>query len=240
VHTGDDVLVGGFIVTGVESKRILLRAIGPSLPVSNKLLDPILELHDNSGATIVSNDNWQDAVNQQEIVDTGIPPSDMRESAIVATIAPGHYTAVVKGVSSTQGVALVEGYDLDSMSPTKFANISTRGFVETGENVMIGGFIVLQEAKKVIARAIGPSLPVPTKLSDPALELHDANGGLVAFNDNWRDNGQEAEITATGIPPSDDRESALVQTLNPGNYTAVVRGVNDAMGVALVEVYGLN
>jgi Calx-beta domain len=242
VETGDNVLIGGFIITGTQGKKVILRAIGPSLPVADALADPFLELHDGSGALLEANDNWVDSPEKQAIIDSTIPPSNDLESAIVATLPANSsaYTAIVRGVNDTTGVGLVEVYDLDTSVDSKLANISTRGLVQTGDNVMIGGFIVLgQSSQKIIARAIGPSLPVPGALADPTLELHNGNGDVIAFNDNWKDS-QQAEIEATTIPPSNDLESAIVATLTPGNYTAIVRGKNDTTGVALVEVYGLN
>jgi hypothetical protein len=200
----------------------------------------VLELHGGSGATIVSNDNWKDT-QRSDIEATTIPPSNDLESAIVATLPANNaaYTAIVRGKGGGTGVGLVEIYDLNSTADSKLANISTRGLVQTGDNVMIGGLIVLgNAAQKVVARAIGPSLPVAGKLADPLLELRDKNGALLRANDNWKTD-QKAEIEATGVPPTSDLESAVVQTLPPGNYTAIVRGVNNTTGVALVEVYGL-
>jgi len=240
VETGDDVLIGGFIVTGTHSKSVLLRAIGPSLPVDGKLANPVLELHDSTGAIIATNDDWQSNANKQEIIDTGIPPTNPLESALLLTLDPGAYTAIVRGVNDSTGIALVESYDLDRTTDAKLANISTRGLVQTGDNVMIGGFIVLGTLPDdVLIRAIGPSLPVSGSLADPLLELHNADGSILATNDNWRDT-QEAEIEATGIPPTNDAESAIISTLDPGNYTAIVRGVGNTGGVALVEAYGLD
>jgi hypothetical protein len=240
VETGDDVLIGGFIVTGTHSKQVLLRALGPSLSLPGKLTDPILELHDVAGAVLAINDNWENSANKQAIIDTTIPPTDPSESAILQTLAPGTYTAIVRGMNNETGIALIEAYDLDRTTDAKFANISTRGSVQTGDDVMIGGFIVLgSQNERVIVRAIGPSLPVTGKLSDPTLELHDSNGFLFASNDNWRDT-QEDEIIFTGIPPLNDAESAIVATLTPGSYTAIVRGVDNTQGVALVEAYGLD
>ena len=240
VETGDDVLIGGFIVTGTHSKQVLLRALGPSLSLPGKLTDPILELHDAAGTVLAVNDNWENSANKQAIIDTTIPPTAPSESAILQTLAPGAYTAIVRGVNDETGIALIEAYDLDRMTDAKLANISTRGLVQTGDDVMIGGFIVLgSQNERVIVRAIGPSLPVTGQLSDPILELHDSNGFLFASNDNWRDT-QEDEIIFTGIPPTNDAESAIVATLAPGSYTAIVRGVADTAGVALVEAYGLD
>jgi hypothetical protein len=240
VETAENVLFGGFIVTGTQPKKVMLRAIGPSLTVPGALADPIMELHNSSGALITSNDNWMDAPNRQEIIDSTIPPGNNLESAILMSLSPGAYTAIVRGGNNTTGIALVEAYDLDRTVDSKLANISTRGLVQVGDNVMIGGFIVLgPDSLKVIVRAIGPSLPLSGALANPSLELHDGNGRLLAQNDNWRTGGQEAEIIATTIPPSNDLESAIVQVLAPGSYTAIVSGVNGTTGVALVEVYAL-
>ncbi len=239
VETGDNVLIGGFIITGTQPKTVILRAIGPSLPLAGAMADPALELHDSAGTLIASNDNWMDAPNKQAIIDSTIPPTNNLESAILMSLLPGSYTAIVSGVNNTTGVALVEAYDLDQTADSKLANISTRGLVGTGDNVLIGGFIVLGiDPQEVIVRAIGPSLPVMGKLADPTLELYDSNGVLLASNDNWRDT-QEAEIIATGIPPTNDAESALVETLPPAAYTAIVSGKAGTTGVALVEVYAL-
>ena len=239
VETGENVLIGGFIVTGTQPKKVMVRAIGPSLPLVGVLADPNLELHNGAGTLIANNDNWVDAPNKQEIIDSTIPPTNDFESAILTSLDPGPYTAIVSGVNNTAGIALVEDYDLDNAVDSELANISTRGLVQTGDNVLIGGFIVAgYNAEKVIVRAIGPSLPVAGTLADPTLELHDANGVILASNDNWRDT-QEAEIIATTIPPNDDAESAIVQTLAPAAYTAIVRGMNGTSGVALVEVYNL-
>jgi co-chaperonin GroES (HSP10) len=243
VETGDNVLIGGFIITGTQPKKIIVRAIGPSLSsfLPGALADPILELHHSSGGLIFSNDNWRS--NQEaQIIATGIPPSNDLESAIVATLQANSsaYTAIVSGVNNGTGIGLVEAYDLDRTVNSKLANISTRGFVQTGDNVLIGGLIVQgQNPLRVIVRAIGPSLPVPGALEDPTLELYNGNGALIASNDNWRTD-QEAEIIATGLPPSNDLESAIVRNLASGNYTAIVRGVNNTTGIAVVEAYNLN
>ena len=243
VETGDNVLIGGFIITGTQPKKVIVRAIGPSLSsfFPGALADPILELRNSSGGLIASNDNWR-SDQEAEIIATTIPPSNDLESAIVATLPANNsaYTAIVRGVNNGTGIGVVEAYDLDRTVDSKLANISTRGLVQTGDNVLIGGLIVLgQNPLRVIVRAIGPSLPVPGALGDPTLELHDGNGALIASNDNWRSD-QEAEIIATTIPPSNDLESAIVRNLAPGNYTAIVRGANNTTGIAVVEAYGLN
>lgn len=243
VGTGDNVLIGGFIIVGPEPKKVALRAIGPSLRsagVSGALPDPFLELHNSRGSVIATNDNWKNGPNQQEIVDLGLAPTNELEATILTTLDPGDYTAIVRGVNATSGVALVEVYDLDASSISLLANISTRGLVKSGDDVMIGGFIVLGPGTaRSLVRAIGPSLPLAGTLSDPTLELHDGNGLVTASNDNWKDT-QEAEILATTIPPPDDAESAIVATLTPGAYTAIVRGKDNSAGLALVEVYQLS
>ena len=245
VETGDNALIGGFIITGTEPKRVMVRAIGPSLSsfFPGALADPILELRNAAGDLIASNDNWRS--NQEaEIIATTIPPSHNLESAIVAYLPAQNsaYTAIVRGVNNGTGIGLVEVYDLAQTLASKPANISTRGFVQTGDNVLIGGLIVWgQDPLKIIVRATGPSLPVPQPLEDPALSLYDGNGLLIASNDNWRSD-QAADIIASGLPPSHNLESAIVTTLpaNGGSYTAIVRGNNGASGVALVEVYDIN
>ena len=243
VGTSDNVLIAGFIITGNAPKKLVIRAIGPSLPVPGALQDPTLELHD-AGSLLGSNDNWR-ASQENEIISTGIPPTDERESAILAYLNPGNFTAIVRGKDNATGIAVVEVYDLgtaslDSSSKAKLAQISTRGTVLGGDNVMIGGFIIKQETTKVIVRAIGPSLNgiVSGALQDTVLELHDGSGTTIVSNDDWR-SSQQQQIIDTTVPPKDDRESAIVATLNPGPYTAIVRGKGNTTGVALVEVYGL-
>lgn len=240
VGTGANVLIGGFIVTGTESKKVIVRGIGPSLPMPGKMLNPMLEIHDPSGAVIATNDNWEQNENSAEIANSGVAPTNPSESAILMDLAPGSYTAVLSGVNQTTGTAVVEVYDLDGAADSKLANISTRAFVQGGDNVLIGGLIVVGEtAADAIVRAIGPSLTVPGAMADPTLELRDANGILLASNDNWRST-QQAAIIATGVAPTSDAESAIVTTFSPGSYTAIVRGVNGSTGVAVVEVYQLD
>jgi len=265
VQTGDNVMIGGFIVQGTEPKRVIIRAIGPELGappynVPNALANPTLELHDGTGALIASNDNWQHTIiggiitsdQRGDIRNSGYAPGDGRESAIIAELPAGSYTAIVRGVDDTTGVALAEVYDLSTDSNLTLGNISTRSFVHTGDNVMIGGFIVQGTAsKRVIVRAIGPELTrygVPNAMANPTLELHDSTGALIATNDNWRTTiiggiittNQVREITASGLAPADLRESAIIAELPAGNYTAIVHGVNNTTGVGLVEVYDLD
>lgn len=254
VLTGDNVVIAGFIINGVEPKKVIIRGLGPSLNgVGGALPDPTLELHQGS-ATLATNDNWKvrpDGSSQQADVEaTTLPPSNDLESAIVATLNPGQYTAILAGKDGGTGGGLVEVYDLARGTNSKLANLSTRAFIGTDDNILIGGFIIgggRGGGARVIVRAIGPSLAaqnVPGALQDPTLELHDANGVLIATNDNWKiddqsGQSQEAEIRATTLQPANDLESAIVTTLQPGPHTAVVRGKNNTTGVALVEVFSL-
>jgi uncharacterized delta-60 repeat protein len=244
VETGDNVLIGGFIVTGTQPKKVIVRGIGTSLPFVDRMENPTLELHGPNGL-IEANDNWVDSPNKQAIMDSTIPPTSDLESAIVQTLPANNtgYTAIVRGVNGGTGIGVVEAYDLDRTVDSKLANISTRGFVQTGDNVLIAGTIILGEtSQKIIARAIGPSLQVPGKLENPTLELRDQNGGLVDANDNWVDSPDKQTIIDSTISPPSDLESAVVTTLpsNGASYTAIVRGVNDSTGIAVVEVYALN
>jgi hypothetical protein len=243
VGTGDNAMIGGFIITGSQSKKVIIRGMGPSLGaagVQGALTDPLLELHDGSGAIIVTNDNWQQASNTNEIPN-GFAPGDPRESVIVTTLAPGSYTAVVREAHGETGVGIVETYDLTQSANSKLANISTRGFVETGDNAMIGGLILTGGSTKVIVRAIGPSLQnagISNALQDPTLDLINGNGASVASNDNWQEAPNTNEIP-NGFSPSDPRESVIVTTISAGNYTAIVRGKNNTVGIAVVEAYNL-
>ena len=243
VGTGDNVLIGGFIITGSVSKKVIMRGIGPSLQkdggaFAGRMEDPTLELHDATGV-LASNNDWKE--NQAEVEATGIPPTHDKESAIVRTLAPGAYTVILRGFQNSTGIALVEAYDLEAVGASEMANISTRGLVGTGDNVLIGGFFTGPNTAahtKVVVRAIGPSIKnqLPNALDDPTLELRDQFGVVIASNDNWKD-GQQAEIEAAGLAPTADAESALIKTLTPGPYTAIVRGVNNTMGIGLVEAY---
>jgi hypothetical protein len=240
VGTDANALIGGFIVTGTQAKKVIVRGIGPSLILPGKMLDPTLELHDSSGAGIGFNDNWGQSENSQEIAASGLAPSSPGESAILVTLAPGSYTAVLRGANETTGVAVVEVYDLDPAASSRLANISTRALVQEGDDILIGGLIVTgQSAASVIVRAMGPSLSMAGAMADPTLELRDAEGALMMANDNWRSTQQTA-ITQTGLAPTSDAESAVVLSLSPGTYTAIVRGANGSTGVAVVEVYQLN
>jgi subtilisin-like proprotein convertase family protein len=247
VQTGDNVGIGGFIITGAAAKHVLLRAIGPSLTqsgVPNALADPVLELHGPSGFATITNDNWRDDLLQQAaIIATGIPPTNNLESAIDTTLNPGAYTAIVRGKNNTSGVALVEIYDLSPAVAAKLANISTRALVGTGDNIVIAGFTLGGQNgdDRIVVRGLGPSLAalgMSNALADPTLELRDGNGGLLAANNNWQDNpGQMAELMGSGLAPANPLESAIAATLPPGPYTALLAGVNNGAGIGLVEVY---
>jgi hypothetical protein len=248
VGVDDDVLICGFIVGGPEPKRMILRAIGPSLiaaGVIGAMANPTLELHDSTGATIASNDDWQSSAQASEISASGLAPQDPLESAIIAIFEPGNYTAIVRGANNTTGIALVEAYELDSTA-TRLMNISTRGKVGIGNEVLIGGFIVGgSDSKTAIVRALGPSLatgahPLAGTLANPVLELHDGSGNLLSSNDDWINSPQHSAIDATGLAPSNPLEPAILSTLLPGNYTAIVHGANNLTGIGLVEVYDLD
>jgi N-acetylneuraminic acid mutarotase len=247
IQTGDNAMIGGFIITGAEPKTVLVRAIGPSLGIAGALTDPVIEVHGPSGELLATNDNWGDAATKQQIIDSGLAPKHELESALWGVINPGAYTVVVRGKDGAAGIGLFEVYDLDQNADAILANVATRGLTQTADDVMIGGIIVgggtAGATTTVVVRAIGPSLPISGALADPTLELRDGNGGLVAFNDDWKTradgSSQQAEIEATTIPPSANQESALRQVLAPDNYTAIVRGKNNTTGIALVEVYNL-
>jgi hypothetical protein len=247
VSSGDNVLINGFIITGTEPKSVVLRALGPSLAgfgVSGALNDPLLILHDSSGTVIANNDNWQTDPRHSEIMANGLAPANLLESATLQTLAPGAYTVVVRGKNSAQGVSLAEVYDVSPQSNCRLANISGRGYVGTGDNVLISGFIVGDvESATVIVRALGPSLGpfgVSNPLSDPVLTIYDSKGSIIATNDNWHDDNNAIHIQRNRLSPPNALDSAIVLHLPAGKYTAVVRGVNGATGNALVEVYHLD
>jgi hypothetical protein len=238
VQTGDNVLIGGLIISGDAPKRVILRALGPSLAAAGlrgALANPTLRLHDGRGALVALNDNWRS--DEAAVRATGLAPSDDYDAAIVATLAPGAYTAIVSGVGGTSGIALVELYDLDRGN-ARIANISTRARVGTSDSVMIGGFVVGgDQPGRVVVRAMGPSLAasgVEGALGDPVLELFNSSGSKIFENDNWQ-SAQAEQIGATALAPGDGREAAIIATLPPGAYTAIVRGARGSTGVALIE-----
>lgn len=246
VGVDDDALIAGFIVTGTTDKQVLIRGLGPSLAaggisLSDLLADPTLELRDQTGALITFNDNWMDSPQRQAIIDSMLAPSDDREAAILATLAPGSYTAILRGAGEGTGLGIVEVYNLGPDLSSNLANISTRGLVTIGDQVLIGGFIVDDQNSSVLLRGLGPSLTlagVTEALANPTLELHDGDGNLIAFNDDW-EQSDEAIIRNTGLAPQFSEESAILITLGPGGFTAILRGLADSSGVGLFEVYNL-
>lgn len=246
VLTGERVLISGFIITGADPRRIALRALGPSLAsagLSDLLADPVLELHAADGSIIATNDNWQTDPAASELTTNGVAPANNREAATIQTLAPGAYTAIVRGSNSSTGMGLVELYDLSPAANSLVANISTRGFVDTGDNILIGGFIVGPGSSgQVVVRALGPSLNsagISEVLADPLLEVHDNNGAIMKTNDSWQTEASASEIQAAGLAPGNANEAAILSPLTPGMYTAIVRGHGSSTGVALVEAYNL-
>jgi hypothetical protein len=245
VGTGNNVGIGGFIITGSAPKQVLLRGIGPSLAgagIANPLADPVLELHGPGAFVTITNNNWRET-QQAEIIATGIPPSNDVESAILVTLDPGAYTAILRGNGGTSGVALVEIYALGT-SASKLANVSTRGFVSTGNNIVIAGFILSAGSSntRIIVRGLGPSLEalgLSPVLANPTLELRDSNGALLISNNDWQDSPIEPPVLGTGLQPTNPLEAATGGTLPPGAYTALLSGVNGGTGLGLVEVYDL-
>ena len=241
--------IGGFIITGTVPKTVLLRAIGPSLTrygITDVLADPVLELHGPGAFATIINNNWRDT-QEAEIQATGIPPTNDLESAILVTLPPGSYTAIVRGNGATSGVALIEVYDLAQNVDAKLANLSTRAFVSTGDNIVIAGFLLSDGGDtamdRIVVRGIGPSLapgtfPPSAVLADPTLELRDTNGVLILANNDWQDNPvQAAELIAAGLAPTNNLESGIAVTLSPGLYTALLAGRDFGTGIGVVEVY---
>jgi hypothetical protein len=251
IGTADNVLIGGFIIQGSEPATVILRSLGHSLAavgLANAIDDPVMELHDSSGALMASNDDWISSSDAETIASYGFDPPNSLESAMIATLNPGLYTVIVKGYADfstppATGIGLFELFDMRLTTNSRAGNISTRGQVLLNDEVMIGGFILAGQSRDLIVRALGPSLTalnVSGALSDPFLELHDAQGTLMATNDDWGQGPDAATIQNRGFAPSSPKESALFATLNPGLFTAIVRGVNNTTGIALVEVFDLS
>jgi hypothetical protein len=249
VELGDNAMIGGFIISGSGSKVLVLRGIGPSLinfGISDALVDPVLTLRGSNGAIIRQNDNWQEDPAQAALISgAGLAPQDPRESGIAATLSPGAYTAVLTGTNQTTGVGLVEIYDTNSSADAQLGNISTRGLVQTGTNVMIGGFILggTTGSARVVLRGIGPTLSqsgLSNVLANPTLELKNSNGTTLAANDNWQDDpASAAALSANGFALQNSLESGIFITLPPGAFTAILAGQNGGTGIGLVEVYNL-
>jgi hypothetical protein len=241
VQPGDNALIGGFIIRGSEQKKVILRGIGPSLNLPGKLEDPVIQVFNSAGVNIGGNDDWK--TDQQNVEDTGLAPTNDRESALVLTLDPGTYTVVMRGKDNSSGIGVVDMFDIGLAANARLANLSSRGRIGTGDDVLIGGFFAGPQTAAVtgvVFRAIGPSLSkfgVPQPMQDPMLEIHNRDGDLIASNDDWQST-QKTEIEATGLAPSDSRESAiLLRNFEPGPYTAIVRGKNNTVGVGLVEIY---
>jgi hypothetical protein len=243
-------MIGGFIVTGNASKPVVLRGIGPSLtqaglPAATLLNDPVLELHGPDGSLITQNDNWRESPQRAQIEGTPFQPTDDREAVIRATLQPGAYTVIISGSGKTSGIGLVEIYDINQAMDSELANLSTRGFVQTGDNVMIGRFILGGDptSTRIAVRGIGPSLTgfgLSDVLADPTLELHNANGTIMISNDDWTDDATMAgQLTANGLALTDPKESGIFATLPPGSFTAILAGKNGGTGIGLVEIYNV-
>ena len=247
VGTGDNALIGGFIMQGAAAKRLMIRGIGPSSGLPGALADPVLELRNQAGGLVASNNNWGDAPNRQDMIDSGVAPTSDSESGILVVVPSdtnnAFYTAIVRGVNNTTGLGLVEVYDLDSGPGSTLLNISTRGQVNVDPEALIGGFFVGgTESKTILVRAIGPSLTpfgVPNALTDPTLEFFNDQGTKLDENNDWETSANKAQIQSSGLAPTNSKESAVLQTLPAGPYTAVVRGANSGTGIGSVEVYQL-
>jgi PKD repeat protein len=241
VQPGDNALIGGFIIRGSEQKKVILRGIGPSLNIPGKLDDPVIQLFNSANVNIGGNDDWK--TDQQNVQDSGLAPTNDRESALVITLDPGAYTVVMRGKNNSSGIGVVDIFDIGLAANARLANVSSRGFIGTGDNILIGGFYAGPQTAAVtgvVFRAIGPSLSkfsVPQPMQDPTIEIHNRDGAVIASNDDWQTD-QKTAIEATGLAPSDSRESAiLMRNFDPGPYTAIVRGKNNTTGIGLVEIY---
>lgn len=245
VRGGDEVMIGGVIIGGTEPKTIVVTGRGPSLAafgVPNTLDDPWLQLVDHLGVEVDSNDNWEEHPNQAN-VPAGIRPTASQDAAIALTVDPGAYTAIVRGVGDAQGVGIVEIFEVDASGDARLLNISTRSFISSGDEVMIGGVIITGDQPLTVTfRARGPSLGafgVPNTIDDPWMQLIDSSGSLIDQNDNWADHETVSELPAH-LTPSEASEAVITRSLEPGAYTAIVRGVGDTTGVGIVEVFAVD
>jgi len=250
VDIGDKVMIGGFIITGNTSKDVVVRGLGPSLvnsnvPAAAVLNNPFLELHGPNGSLITSNDDWINSPQRSQFEGTVFQPTDNRESVILATLQPGNYTAILSGVGQTTGIGLVEVYDKNQATDSALANISTRGFVQVGDNVMIGGFTLGGNPNntRIAVRGIGPSLAssgLGNLLADPTLQLRNANGTIMISNDDWTDDPASAALlSANGLALQNPKESGIFTTLPPGTFTAILAGKNGGVGIGLIEIYNV-
>lgn len=237
VLTGDNIEICGFIINGSGNKRVVVRGLGPSLGISGQLADPVLYLYDSSGSLIYSNNNWKDS-QQTDIQATGLQPSNDLDSAIVITLNPGAYTAIVVGNGGGTGIGLCEVYEVSGTAV--LANLSARAYVGTGNSILITGLIVTatNSGPEIVIRVLGPTFNgiLSSPLQNPTLELYNSSGTLIAYNDNWQDS-QYSDIQASGYAPPNYYEPAILTNLVPGAYTAIVRGYGSTTGTALAEVY---
>ena len=247
METGDKLTIGGFIISGNAPKKVGIRGMGPVLAgfgITDFLADPFLELRSSSGTLLQSNDNWKDA-QQAEIEAIGLAPSDNREAVIVTTLNPGSYTAFLTGKGGTTGVGLVEIYDVSPASDSQLANISTRGFVQGENNVLIAGFILGTNTAngRIAIRGLGPSLSqfgLNPVMADPTLELHDNNGATLITNDDWEtDTVSAANLVLFNLAPTNPKEAGIFTSLPPGTFTAILAGKAGGIGIGLVEIYNL-
>jgi hypothetical protein len=247
VETGDKLMIGGFIVTGNVPKKVAIRGMGPALAsfgITDFLANPFLELRSSSGAVLQSNDDWKDS-QEAEIQALGLAPNDTREAVIVSTLTPGSYTALLTGKGGTSGVGLVEIYDVNPGAASELGNLSTRGFVQGANSVLIAGFILGNNTgnDRIAIRGLGPSLSqfgLNPVLADPTLELHDSNGATLITNDDWESDAvSAANLILFNLAPSNPKEAAIFTSLPPGTFTAILAGKNGGTGIGTVEVYNL-
>jgi hypothetical protein len=242
VGTGDAIMLNAFIITGTAPRLVIVRGLGPSLPVSSPLADPVLELRDSGGAVIVTNNNWRDDPGQEAaILASGFAPPNNLEAAIIATLNPGSYTVVLRGNQGGTGRGVNDLHDLSSSTASSVTAIGTRAHILTGADILASGFVT-QQSGNVLLRVLGPSLNqagVANALANPTLELRDGNGMLLISNDDWVNSTQQAEIAASGLAPPNPVESAIVATLPPGTYTAIASGSNNGTGIGYVQLYRL-
>jgi hypothetical protein len=237
VLTGDTVPIAGLIVGGSAPKTVVVRARGPSMGIAGTLANPTMTLVPAAGGPALTNDDWQTDPNAGLLQASGFAPGNAQESAIYASLNPGAYTAIVSGVGGSTGIAIVELYEIDHPE-IPMIGISTRGLVQTGDSVMIAGFIIQGDAPQtVVVRARGPSMGIAGALADPTLTLVPAAGGPTLTNDDWGTAANAGALAASGFAPGNAKEAALLVTLNPGAYTAIVSGSGGTTGVAIVEVY---
>jgi hypothetical protein len=239
VSTTAKSLIAGFIVKGTDPKTVAVRLLGPSIKGSS-LTDPRLTLFDSLGNVVATNDDWQTDSEAGDLIADGLAPSHPSEAAVIRTLNPGSYTVAGYSKGSNTGLGLAEVYDLTPEPNSRLVNLSTRGYVGPGNQVLISGFILGQVASNsVIIRGLGPSLNLSPALADPVLTIYDNNGTVIATNDNWQDDKSRLDIQSNGLAPTNDSEAATALFLPAGSYTAIESGANGGTGIGLIEVYDL-